>query len=254
MESSHSVLSIWTIVRIGTLDLIQKEGIPLLWHVLNSSFCLLLIFVYWVVLAGFGKLKRIRKDLTLFLPSEPYFVLVCQQEGPKHVPQGCTWSFCWKYDLTSLDNSSNTIKKVRTAMEGWKKCGVKPGSNIKADKTHKYWYLACEAYQKLASQYIKMKRGSFFNSSHCAAWFTVTKSEDQYFWRFIIKFDNGKLEASAVIRSRSNKYVEMEKKLIQYLDLRAHRYAQDTCGVRWIFMENKCLKFAEGLGLNDFKD
>ena len=47
--------------------------------------------------------------------------------------------------------------------------------------------------------------------------------------------------------------MEIEKKLIQYLDLRAHKYYQDKCGVRWIFMEHKCLNFAEGLGLNDLK-
>ena len=153
-----------------------------------------------------------------------------------------------------LDNSSDAIKKVRPALAGGKNRGVKSGSNFKADKTHKDWSLACEAYRKLASQDVKMKRSSFLNSSHCAACFTGTKSEEQSFGRFLVKFDNGKLEASAVIRGHSRKCAEIEKKLIQYLDLRAHRYAQDTCGVRWIFMENKCLKFAEGLGLNDFKD
>ena len=31
-------------------------------------------------------------------------------------------------------------------MSGGKKRGVKPGSNIKAHKTHENLYLACEAY------------------------------------------------------------------------------------------------------------
>jgi hypothetical protein len=45
---------------------------------------------------------------------------------------------------------------------------------------------------------------------------------------------------------------KIENKLIkEYLDLHAHKYAQDKCGVGWIFMEKKCLKFAKGLGLND---
>ena len=55
------------------------------------------------------------------------------------------------------------------------------------------------------------------------------------------------------MRGRRRKYVEIENKLVQYLYLRSHKYSQYKCGVRWIFMENKCLKFVEGLGINDFK-
>ena len=55
------------------------------------------------------------------------------------------------------------------------------------------------------------------------------------------------------MRDHSRKYVEIERKLIEYLDLRAQKYVQDKCGVRWIFMEKECLKSAGGLGSNDFK-
>ena len=51
-----------------------------------------------------------------------------------------------KSNLNSLDNSSDTIKRVCTALAGGNKRGVKPISNIKSDKTHKYWHLACEDY------------------------------------------------------------------------------------------------------------
>ena len=59
-----------------------------------------------------------------------------------------------------------------------------------------------------------MKRGSLLFSSHCVACFTGTKSEEQYIRDFIVKFDNGQLKSIAVIQGRSNKYVEIEKKLI----------------------------------------
>ena len=98
-----------------------------------------------------------------------------------------------------------------------------------------------------------MKRSSFISSIHRDACFTGKKSEDQYFGRFLVKFDNVKLEASAVMWGHSRKYVEIEKKLIQYLDLSAHKYAQEKCGLKWIFMENKCLKSAKLLGINYFK-
>ena len=76
----------------------------------------------------------------------------------------------------SLDNSYDALKKVRPDLEGGTKRGFKTGSNVKSDKTHEDWYLACETYLKLASQDINMERISFLNSNHCAACFTVTKS------------------------------------------------------------------------------
>ena len=71
-----------------------------------------------------------------------------------------------------------------------------------------------------------MKRISFLDSSHCAACFTGGgKSEEKYFGRFLVKFDNMKLESSAVMPCGRRKYVEIEKRVIQYSDIRAHKYA-----------------------------
>ena len=154
---------------------------------------------------------------------------------------------------TSLDNSYDALNKFWPALSGGKKRGVKTGPNIKADKIHEDLYLACEDYQKLASRYIKMKRIYFLNYGYCAAQFTGRKSEGQYFVRFIVKFDNRQLEASAVMQGRSHKYVKVEKKLIEYLYILSHTYAQDKCVVPCIFMGKKCLKFSEGLGINKFK-
>ena len=50
-----------------------------------------------------------------------------------------------QFNQTSLDNISDTLKKVWPALAGSKKRGFKLGSNVKARNTHKDWYLACEA-------------------------------------------------------------------------------------------------------------
>ena len=84
---------------------------------------------------------------------------------PKNVPD----IVADQSNQTSIDNSYDALNKFWPALLGGKKRGVKTGPNIKADKIHEDLYLACEDYQKLASRYIKMKRGSFFSSSHCAA-------------------------------------------------------------------------------------
>ena len=46
------------------------------------------------------------------------------------------------------------------------------------------------------------------------------------------------------MQGRSRKYKWFEKKLIRYLDLRAYKYDQDKCALRWIFIEKKLLNFA----------
>ena len=81
-----------------------------------------------------------------------------------------------KSNRASFDNSYDSLKKVRPVLAGGKKRGVKPGSNIKTNKTHEDWYLACEAYRKLASQDIKINSNSFINYSHFSACFTVSTS------------------------------------------------------------------------------
>ena len=69
----------------------------------------------------------------------------------------------------SLDNSYDYLKNFWLALSGGKKRVVKPGPNIKSDKTNKNWYLSCEAYQTLVSRDIKTKRRSLLNYSHCYA-------------------------------------------------------------------------------------
>ena len=100
---------------------------------------------------------------------------------------------------TSLDNRYDDLKKVRPDLVGGKKRVVKPGSDIKAVNTHEDCYFDCGDYQKLASRYIELNRISFLNSSHCDSCFDGKKIKGQCFGRFLVRFDNEKLEASEVM-------------------------------------------------------
>ena len=168
---------------------------------------------------------------------------------PKDAPD----IFSWQYNWNSLGNSYNALNKVWPAFSGGKKRSVKSGSNIKYNKTHGDWYLSCEDYWTLKSHTIKIDRSSLINYIHYASYFTGTKIEEKYFWWFLVNFDNWSLEASAVVQCHSRKYMEIKKKLIQYLVLCAPKYALVKCRVSLIFMEKKLFKFASGLELNDFK-
>ena len=93
----------------------------------------------------------------------------------KYVPN----MFADKSNQISLNNSYDGFKKDRPALAGGKKRGVKTVLNVKANKTHEDWYFACEDYQALESQDIKMKRSSLLNYSNCANCFTGTNNEEQ---------------------------------------------------------------------------
>ena len=124
-------------------------------------------------------MKKILKALELLFNMNHRSYLFVNNRGPNMYPKSVPDLFSEKYRY-------DDIKNVWPALASGKKFGVKPGSNIRADKTHEDWYLVCEAYQKLASQDIKREINSLPNYSHFAACFTGTKSEEHYFGRFLV--------------------------------------------------------------------
>ena len=89
---------------------------------------------------------------------------------PNLYPKDVPYSIADLSNLTSIDNIYDALNKVCSDLTGGKKRGVKPGSNIKSDKTQEDWYLPCKSYRKLAIRDSKMKMVSFLNSSHfCGA-------------------------------------------------------------------------------------
>ena len=123
-------------------------------------------------------MKKILKALELLFNMNHRSYLFVNNRGPNMYPKSVPDLFSEKYRY-------DDIKNVWPALESGKKFGVKPGSNIKADKTHEDWYLVCEAYQKLASQDIKMKRSYLLDSSHCDACFTGKKMRSNILGGFL---------------------------------------------------------------------
>jgi hypothetical protein len=68
-------------------------------------------------------------------------------------------------------------------------------------------------------------------------------------------FDSGKLQPTGRKRCRDRKFQDIEKRVMEYLDLRVKVYKQENCGVSWITLTEKCLQFADLLGYdeNEFK-
>lgn len=56
---------------------------------------------------------------------------------------------------------------------------------------------------------------------------------------------NEKLSGTTIKkRDVSGEYLEVEKKLVEYIKLRNERYERDYCGLSWLFMHEKALQFA----------
>ena len=61
-----------------------------------------------------------------------------KNRGPNMYPKDVPDLVANQSNQTSPDNSSDALKNVWPDLEGEEKFGVKQGSNIKPDKTHKY--------------------------------------------------------------------------------------------------------------------
>ena len=78
-------------------------------------------------------------------------------------------------------------------------------------------------------------------------------SECQSFSRYLKQFKAGTLKPSANVRTKARKYVDIETKLIEYVDLRAQQFGRTKCGLNWLHMKEKCEKWAEAAGHEHFQ-
>ena len=55
-----------------------------------------------------------------------------------------------------------------------------------------------------------------------------------------------------MMREKNRAFVDVELKLCAYLRIRSERYKTDKCGVSWLLLMEKCKKWADQLGHNNF--
>ena len=46
-------------------------------------------------------------------------------------------------------------------------------------------------------------------------------------------------------RIRLSEYIEVEKKMVEYLELRRERFITDKCGLSWLILQDRAAKFAD---------
>jgi hypothetical protein len=133
---------------------------------------------------------------------------------------------------------------------------VKPGpkvgsANQKIKRTRGDWYRACHVFRNLPE---KMLHKSFLQSEISGPLFDGRDSQRVSFIQHLKQYDAGTLQPNEILsRSSKGEYPEVEKKLIQYIDLRAERYGIDGLGSSWGCLQFKAMEYAQQLGISEDK-
>jgi hypothetical protein len=150
--------------------------------------------------------------------------------------------------VATISVACDAPKKRHVSADGRKR-GPK-GGKVVARHTHQDWYYACERYRNLTERNKTSKVG-FLRSALGGDLFTGSQSEQVSFGQMLRQFDNGTLKPSDKKRGRDRKFIDVEEKLIEYLNLRARAYLLDKCGISWITLTNKSLQFADLCGYSE---
>jgi DDE superfamily endonuclease len=140
--------------------------------------------------------------------------------------------------------ASRQLLFVAQARQRGPKAGTK---NVRNNKTRGDWYIACHKYRNMSK---KMSQKQFLKSSESGGLFNGSASEQMAFGRFLRQFDDGSLTAMETTqRSTCSKFPEVEKMLVQYMELRAKLYKRDKCGAPWWRLADRARKCARSLGI-----
>ena len=127
-----------------------------------------------------------------------------------------------------------------------RKRGRKKGSGAPLELSISDWYNACHTFENLDK---RMKQSDFLKSSLTHKKIVGTISQRQSFSQILKKFRSGTLKPLPGKRERTKKFVQVEERLINYINLRTEEYKRDKCGLSWMLLKEKTLKWGKELGL-----
>jgi hypothetical protein len=107
------------------------------------------------------------------------------------------------------------------------------------------WYKICSMKEGTANYNKKMSAQKCLrNAPHETAIVGGNESECKFFHRYLAKYRGGTLLPTAKKRYRKSPYHAVAKKLVQYVEIRSHRFEYDKCGLNWVLLEAKLLQWA----------
>ena len=115
------------------------------------------------------------------------------------------------------------------------------------------WHHAMGQWKELSLKTPGLKRTQFLASEQSGPRLRNCKAHCNLFNKQLKRYENGELENTDVTRQCKRKYLALETKLINYVDVRAKQYTRDKCGLSWLRLKTKCLTWAKNLGIDEFK-
>ena len=116
------------------------------------------------------------------------------------------------------------------------KAGKKIGSKTVNVRDKAYWHHICAIKD---STYPNMSQADFLQNDATGKDMIGTRSGCQSFGKYYNMFKAGTLLPNSNKRKRLGKYVNVELKLVRYINHRARLYKQDTCVLSWLFLQEK---------------
>ena len=136
-------------------------------------------------------------------------------------------------------------------MKKKKKKGPEIGTKYSNELTNDDWFDVCDSYH---NSKIKISKAAFLRTSSVPKCLnTSTKSQQSSFGKMYKKYLAKELKPDKVKRNRKRKFAAIEQLLWDYVEGRSKKYVKDKCGLSWLFMREKCLKWAKDLGIEGFK-
>ena len=120
------------------------------------------------------------------------------------------------------------------------KAGRNIGSKTVNVRDKAYWNHICALKE---STYTKMSQVAFLQNYETGKDMIGTKSGCQSFVKYYKMFKAGTLLPNPKKSKRLGKYVNVELKLVRYINHQARFYKQDKCGLSWSFLQEKACAY-----------
>ena len=153
------------------------------------------------------------------------------------------------------NTKQSTLKKKKPTLSVTKKEPMKePKKRKKATSPNKkhsqqYWRNLCEKFIQCGYK----KQSDFLRSEYSGSEMSDSDKCRSQFSQKLRQYKSGKLvDRDDVFRVRSVKFGDIEKKVVQYLELREVSFVKTKCGLSWDLLLAKASQWAEKLEITNF--
>ena len=122
----------------------------------------------------------------------------------------------------------------------------------KVERPQSFWFSLCAKYVAALKSQPKLSHAAFLRSKDSGDEINDAAGNRAVFGKKLKQYQAGKLNSSTKLkRQKGGQFEDVEKKLVDYINLRKKLYRRDKCGMSWVLMEEKAKLFAKQCGYAD---